>query len=99
MDRSIGETVSIHIDERILFHVGAPVSSGDADAQIKIFERIWLLWAGPPQTIYLDPLTENASQAWQNKMQWLDVHTNLPSPMLIGSWEERRCIGQLSNEC
>lgn len=41
------------IDEGTLFHVGAPVDSGDAESQIKIFERIWLLWAGPPQSIYL----------------------------------------------
>jgi hypothetical protein len=65
------------IDEGTLFHVAAPVDSWDAESQIKIFEHIWLLWAGPPQTIYLDPSTENTSEVWKDKMQSLDIHTKL----------------------
>ena len=65
------------IDEGTLFHVGAPVTSADTETQIKIFERIWLLWAGPPQTIYLDPAAEYRSDLWGDKMQSLDIHVKM----------------------
>ena len=57
------------IDEGTLFHVGAPVISADAESQMRIFERHWMLWAGPPQTIYVDPGTEYTAGAWQDRMQ------------------------------
>ena len=65
------------IDEGTLFHVGADVTSADTETQIKIFERVWLLWAGPPQTIYLDPAAEYRSDLWRDKMQSLDVHIKM----------------------
>ena len=65
------------IDEGTLFHVGAPVTSADTETQIRIFERIWLLWAGPPQTVYLDPAGEYKSDLWRDRMQSLDVHIKM----------------------
>ena len=65
------------IDEGTLFHVGAPVISADAESQVRIFERHWMLWAGPPQTIYVDPGTEYTAGTWQDRMQSLDVHVKV----------------------
>ena len=61
------------IDEGTLFHLGAPVTNTDAETQIKTFGQVWLRWAGPPQTVYVDPATEFQSGLCKDKMQSLDV--------------------------
>ena len=65
------------IDEGTLFHLGAPVTNTDAETQIKTFGQVWLRWAGPPQTVYVDPATEFQSGLWKDKMQSLDVHVKM----------------------
>ena len=65
------------IDEGTLFHVGAPVVSADAASQMRVFERHWMLWAGAPPTIYVDPGTEYIAGSWQDRMQSLDVHAKV----------------------
>ena len=65
------------IDEGTLFHLGAPVNNTDAETQVKTFGHTWLRWAGPPQTVYVDPATEYKSGLWQDTMQSLDVHIKM----------------------
>ena len=65
------------IDEGTLFHLGAPVSSCDAESMVRVFERTWMLWAGPPQTIYVDPATEYKAELWQDRMQSLDIQVKM----------------------
>ena len=62
------------IDEGTLFHVGSHVSHTNVETQLKVFERNWLLWAGPPQTVYVDPASEFRSEEWMDKMQSIDAH-------------------------
>ena len=65
------------IDEGTLFHVGGPVENTDAESQIRAFQRSWLLWAGPPKTIYVDPASEFRSELWQDHMQSLDANIKM----------------------
>eukprot|EP00435_Cladocopium_sp_Y103_P018919 s1103_g4.t1 len=65
------------IDEGTLFHVGAPVVSADVESQLRVFERCWMLWAGPPQVVYVDPGTEYTAEAWQDRMQHHDIHVKV----------------------
>ena len=78
------------IDEGTLFHLGAPVNNTDAETQVKTFGQIWLRWAGPPQTVYVDPATEYKSGLWQDTMQSLDVHIKMTVGQLTGSWAVRK---------
>ena len=36
-----------------------------------------MLWAGPPQTVYVDPASEYRAEKWQDSMQALDVHIKM----------------------
>eukprot|EP00435_Cladocopium_sp_Y103_P020778 s1772_g5.t1 len=76
---SVGQQFSFThvIDEGTLFHLGAPVTNTDAETQVQTFGRVWLLWAGPPQTVYVDPATEFQSDLWKDTMQSLDVHIKM----------------------
>ena len=65
------------VDEGTLFHLGIPVENTDAETQIRAFQRAWLLWAGPPQTIYVDPASEFRSELWQDHMQSLDINIKM----------------------
>ena len=56
------------IDESTLFHVGAP-SGRTTEEQIQTFENVWLHWAGPCKTLYLDPAGEYVSPAWNDHLQ------------------------------
>ena len=64
------------IDEGTLFHVAAP-SDETTEGQIRTFERIWLLWAGPPETVYMDPASGFTSGRWQAFMQEMDAHAKV----------------------
>jgi len=64
------------IDEGTLFHVGSSVENTDAESQIRAFQS-WLLWAGPPKTVYVDPASELWSELWQDHMQSLDVNIKM----------------------
>ncbi|CAL1129202.1 unnamed protein product [Cladocopium goreaui] len=65
------------IDEGTLFHVGSHVVSADTDSQIRVFEKCWMLWAGTPQVVYVDPGTEYTAEAWQDRMQRHDIHVKV----------------------
>ena len=64
------------VDEGTLFQTAAP-SAQDVDSLIQTFQRIWLMWAGPPRTVYLDPASAYNSDQWQAKMQELDVRVKM----------------------
>ena len=56
------------IDEATLYHVGSRCSRKTED-QIQSFVTNWLQWAGPCQTLYLDPAGEYVSDAWATYLQ------------------------------
>ena len=56
------------IDEGTLFHLGAP-SGRTVEEQIRTFEDVWLHWAGPCKTLYLDPAGEYVSPKWNDRLQ------------------------------
>jgi hypothetical protein len=56
------------IDEGTLFHLGAP-SGRTVEEQIRVFEDVWLQWAGPCKTMYLDPAGEYVSPKWNDRLQ------------------------------
>ena len=64
------------IDEGTLFHMAMP-SGTSREALSLAFQRIWLSWAGPPQTIYVDPASAFNSEAWHSHMQSLDVRIKM----------------------
>ena len=41
------------------------------------FEKCWMLWAGTPQVVYVDPGTEYTAEAWQDRMQRHDIHVKV----------------------
>eukprot|EP00435_Cladocopium_sp_Y103_P022581 s1765_g5.t1 len=56
------------IDESTLYHVGA-VSARKVEDQIRVFLQSWVQWAGPCQTLYLDPAGEYVSDEWAAALQ------------------------------
>ena len=62
------------IDESTLFHLG-DVSGRTVPEQISTFENVWLHWAGPCKTLYLDPAGEYVSPAWNDHLQRHNVRT------------------------
>eukprot|EP00435_Cladocopium_sp_Y103_P025644 s3158_g6.t1 len=56
------------IDEATLYHVGA-VSARKVEDQIRVFLQAWVQWAGPCQTLYLDPAGEYISEEWAAVLQ------------------------------
>ena len=52
----------------LLFHLGAP-SGRTVEEQIRVFEDVWLHWAGPCKTLYLDPAGEYISPKWNDRLQ------------------------------
>eukprot|EP00435_Cladocopium_sp_Y103_P032161 s399_g8.t1 len=56
------------IDEGTLFHLGK-VSGRTTEEQISTFEQVWLHWAGPCKTLYLDPAGEYISPLWNQHLQ------------------------------
>ena len=53
------------------------LESVDVESQLKVFQQVWMLWAGPPQTVYVDPASEYRAEKWQDSMQALDVHIKM----------------------
>ena len=56
------------IDEATLYHVGVP-SGRTTEEQIQVFESVWLNWAGPCKTLYLDPAGEYINDQWHDFAQ------------------------------
>ena len=67
---SLGDTYHfMHcIDESTLFHLGQ-LSGRTTEEQISTFEQVWLHWAGPCKTLYLDPAGEYISPKWNQHLQ------------------------------
>ena len=64
------------LDEGTLFHLGR-LCGDDADSQVRCFDELWLSWAGPPKTVYLDPAAEYVGSHWLNKMQSEDIELKM----------------------
>ena len=64
------------IDEGTLFHVARSCGQ-DAPTQLQTFEEMWMLWAGPPKAMYVDPGSSFASEFWLNAMQSHDIRLNM----------------------
>ena len=64
------------IDEGTLFHVATP-SGTSQEALMQAFQRMWMSWAGPPQTVYVDPASSFNSETWRDQMQALDVRIKM----------------------
>ena len=64
------------IDEGTLFHAAMPAGTSQAE-RTQAFQRMWMSWAGPPQTIYVDPASAFNSEVWRTQMQSLDVRIKM----------------------
>ena len=64
------------IDESTLFHLGA-LTGRTVPEQIATFENVWLQWAGPCKTLYLDPAGEYVSEEWNNYLQGENIQVKM----------------------
>ena len=64
------------IDEGTLFHTAIPARTSMGEI-MQAFQRAWLMWAGPPETVYVDPASAFNSDAWREAMQALDVRIKM----------------------
>ena len=64
------------IDESTLFHLGA-LSGRTVDEQISTFENVWLQWAGPCKTLYLDPAGEYVNTKWHTHLQQENIKVSM----------------------
>ena len=76
------------IDEGTLFHVGAPSGRTVAD-QIRLFEDVWLQWAGPCKLLYLDPAGEYVNNEWAQFLQRENIKVSLSAGE--SHWQLGRC--------
>ena len=76
------------IDEGTLFHVGAPCGRSTPE-QIRVFEDVWLQWAGPCKLLYLDPAGEYVNDEWRQFLQTENICVSLSAGE--SHWQLGRC--------
>ena len=82
------------LDEGTLFHLGTPCNR-DTDAQIRAFEDVWLQWAGPCKTLYVDPAGEYVNDNWRDFLQREGIRLDMSaggSPWQLGRTESHGAI-------
>ena len=79
------------IDEGTLFHVGAPCGRSTPE-QIRVFEDVWLQWAGPCKLLYLDPAGEYVNDEWRQFLQRENICVSLSAGEVIGNWEDANAM-------
>ena len=76
------------IDEATLFHVGV-LCERKVESQIQAYQEAWVHWAGPCQTLYLDPAGEFVSDAWAAQLQ--GDNTKVSMTAAEAHWQNGRC--------
>ena len=64
------------IDEATLYHVGG-LSARKVEDQIQTFLNIWVQWAGPCKTLYLDPAGEYVNETWAAMLQGEGIQVSM----------------------
>eukprot|EP00435_Cladocopium_sp_Y103_P007543 s1620_g2.t1 len=77
------------IDQATNFHVAIPAPSRAANQAIAKASEAWFQWAGPPNTLVMDPATEFTSEEFEAFLQRHDVHGVVTAPH--AHWQNGRC--------
>eukprot|EP00435_Cladocopium_sp_Y103_P027437 s224_g6.t1 len=64
------------IDESTLSHVGG-LSARKVEDQIQTFLKLWVQWAGPCKTLYLDPAGEYINESWAAMLQGEGIRVSM----------------------
>ena len=77
----------IHVyDEASGFHLAKRLDGRNMDHVIPALDDLWMIWAGSPKEIYLDPAGEFRSDIWLNHLQ--SMNTNVF--MTVEAWQRGR---------
>ena len=77
----------IHVyDEASGFHMARRLDGRNIDHVIPGFRDMWLSWAGPPESMYLDPAGEFRSDQWSQFLQ----SQNIDVFMSTEAWQKGR---------
>ena len=77
------------IDQAANFHVAVPTPNRAADQAIAKASEAWFQWAGPPNTLVMDPATEFTSEEVETFSQRHDVRGVVTAPH--AHWQNGRC--------
>ena len=76
------------IDQATNYHVAIPAPSraAAADQAIAKASEAWFQWAGPPNTLVMDPATEFTSEEFETFLQRHDARGVVTAPHAHWKW-------------